>query len=85
MENDVTRAPAIILDHYWSDFVPLMHGGLPFVLTLFLFSLDILQKYARCLDQLNIHQSIVQIQNASEVLEDILLDEVVHEILVEFF
>ena len=53
------------------------------ILTLFLLSLDVLKKDTRSLNQLYVDQSIVQVEDAGEVLENVLLDQVVHKVLVK--
>ena len=53
------------------------------ILTLFLLSLDVLKKDTRRLNQLYVDQSIVQVEDAGEVLENVLLDQVVHKVLVK--
>ena len=53
------------------------------ILTLFLLSLDVLKKDTCRLNQLYVDQSIVQVEDAGEVLENVLLDQVVHKVLVK--
>ena len=55
-----------------------------FIALTFLFlTLYVLEKNACRLDQLNVDESVVLIEDAGKVLEDILLNHVIHEVFVE--